>query len=175
MTRLLAGLCPLLMASACDSRATVMPTLPTTAAPSPPARPSIDGPAPIPAATIDLGGSWTCPNGDGDLCVEGAISGADPACFANWDSSGRCKQYNLAAPADGVLVTSMRWTGPPRGMWDPDLFLVAPRGDWTVGSGEWPEKRAWLPVKSGEAYRIVVISYGSESQAFALNLKVERD
>jgi hypothetical protein len=173
--RLFAGLCSLLMASACDRTTAVLPTAPTTTVNPPPATPTGNGPTPIPATTIAADGGWTCGDGEGDLCVEGSSSGDDPTCFHAWDASGHCKQYNLVAAADGALLTTMRWAGPSRALYDPDVFLVAPDGGWTYASDAWPEKHVRLPVKSGNTYRIVVLSYGPALQAFALNLKVQHD
>jgi hypothetical protein len=69
----------------------------------------------------------------------------------------------------------MWWAGPSRGLYDPDIFLVAPDGGWTYASDAWPEKHVQLPVKSGNIYRVVVLSYGPALQAFVLNLKVRHD
>jgi hypothetical protein len=176
MKSLAAGLCSILLASACGTSSSGLPTAPTATLPQGGVSPSGNGPAPIPGTSITSGGVWSCEDGEGDFCIEGGtVSGNDPACFHSWDASGHCKQYDLVAPADGKLVVTMRWAGPSRGLYDPDVFLVAPDGGWTYGSDAWPEKHVSLPIKSGQTYRIVVLSYGPLLQIFTLILDVQLD
>ena len=167
MKDLAAGLCSILLALlavACDSpdqtgsiAQTGSPVAPGSSQP-PPVNARGNGPTPIPGTTIAPG-----------AIVEGeTIDGRDPACFYNWDASGHCKQYNITAPEDGMLLATLTWTGPSRGLYDPDVFLVAADGAWVYTTDEWPEKHVSLPVKSGQIYRIVVLCYGEPSQTFTL-------
>jgi hypothetical protein len=161
MKHVVAGLCSILLAflaAACDSTyQTGSPIAPGVSQPSPIGTPGT-GPTPIPGTSIAPG-----------AVIEGAtIDRRDPECFYNWDASGRCKQYNLTAPEDGLILATLRWPGPSRGLYDPDVFIVAPDGAWVYAADPWPEKHASLPVKSGQTYSIVVLCYGESSQTFAL-------
>jgi hypothetical protein len=175
--RLAVGLSLILAAGACDSTYppthTPLPAAPTVAQPQP-GRPTGSGPTSIPGTSIAFDGNWLCEDGDGDLCVEeGNIAGNEPACFVSWDASGVCKEYDLVAPADGVLFATMKWAGPSRGLYDPDVFLVAPDGTWAYAPEGWPEKQVNLQIRSGQTFRIVVLSYASALQ-FRLMLRIEQ-
>jgi len=104
--------------------------------------------------------------------VEGVIDGDDPVCFRNWDSSGHCRQFEVTAPADGRLVVTLRWIG-SRGLYDPDVFIVAPDLAWAFSDPGWPEKYAMLPARRSLIYRIVVMAYGPSEQPFKLIAAVE--
>jgi hypothetical protein len=173
MKRLVACLGFILAAAACGSTYPAGPTTPgNTRAPS--SAPKGTGPLPIPGTAIAADGRWPCENGDGDLCVEGGtITQNDPACFVDWDASGLCKQYDLVAREDSELLVAMRWNGPSRGLYDPDVFLVAADGRWEYAPDAWPEKHVSLAVRSGQTIRIVVLSYGSPLQ-FSLVLKTQQ-
>ena len=119
-----------------------------------------DGSVANPGTAIAPDGRWPCENGDGDLCVEGAtITTSDPACFADWDASGLCKQYDLVAREDLQLRVAMTWAGPSRGMYDPDVFLVAPDGRWEYAPEAWPEKHVSLTVMRGQTIRILTLLF----------------
>jgi len=172
MKRWLIGLC-FILAAACDSTYPAWPTAPGGPQPSSNV-PKGTGPSPIPGTPIASDGHWPCENGDGDLCVEGGtITQDDPACFVDWDASGLCRQYDLVAREDLKLLVAMRWVGPSRGLYDPDVFLAAPDGRWEYASDAWPEKHVTLMVKAGQTIRIVVLSYGSPLQ-FSLVLRTQQ-
>lgn len=173
MKRVVAYIGFALAVAACDSTA---PALPIAAADTQRSgrAPRGSGPLPITGTAISPDGRWPCESGDGDLCVEGAtITTNDPACFADWDASGLCKQYDLVAREDLRLLVAMRWAGPSRGMYDPDVFLVASDGRWEYALEAWPEKHVSLTVMRGQTIRIVVLSYGSPLQ-FTLVLKMQQ-
>ena len=167
-TRLTAALGGVLLAAACDSGLSGIPT-----------------PVPQPTGTGPQGNALAPASGGPSLIiqginafvgtpVEGTIELGDPACFYNWDATGLCRQFDLTAPADGKLVATLGWTGPSRGLYDPDIFLVDPSGAWVVSQGGWPEKQASLVAKSGLTYRIVVMSYGPSAQAFVLRVDLQQ-
>jgi hypothetical protein len=174
MKRLKAAVWSLLAATACNGPRVAVPTAPTPADFTNPTA-SAGGPTAIPFDTIGPDSRWTCVDGDGDFCVDDKVTEKDPTCFRNWDATGHCRQLNLTVSADGTLVAVMQWTGPSRGLYDPDLFLLAPDGVWTYASDAWPEKHTEMIVERGKTYRIVVLSYGTASQPFTLNLAVRED
>jgi hypothetical protein len=106
--------------------------------------------------------------------VLASIELADPACFPNWDSAGHCRQYELTAPTDGTLLATLRVSGPSRGFYNPELFLVAPDASWYWAPEEWPERRLRLQARQGESYRIVVLAYGPFPEAFQVTADVVR-
>ena len=173
MKRVVACLGFALAVAACNSTSPALPTAPADTQPSV-FVPRGTGPLPIPGTALAPDGRWPCESGDGDLCVEGAtITTNDPACFVDWDASGLCKQYDLLAREDLQLRVAMRWAGPSRGMYDPDVFLVAPDGRWEYAPEAWPEKHVSLTVMRGQTIRIVVLSYGSPLQ-FTLVLNMQQ-
>ena len=167
-TRLTAALGGVLLAAACDSGLSGLPTPVPPNAGTPiqgvPVTPPGGGPTPITGTSLRTG-----------MPVEGTIGAGDPPCFYNWDATGLCRQFDLTALADGKLVATLGWTGPSRGLYDPDIFLVDPSGAWVVSQGGWPEKQASLVAKSGLTYRIVVMSYGPSAQAFVLRVDLVRE
>jgi len=154
----------LLFLSACDSRGPVAPTVPTTpspVSPSPPSPARPGGPDAISGMEVKVG-----------TVVSGTIDGRDPVCYPNWDSSGRCRQFDLTAPADGTLHVTLTWEGPSRGIYDPELFLGTVNGSWMYSEDLWPERHARILMTAGAAYRIVVIAYGP-AQPFELRLDLQ--
>jgi hypothetical protein len=155
----------LMLAAGCDSPRTFAPTVivpppPPTAVPAPTGAAGPLGPASNPAIAA------------GTL-IEGTVTKADPVCFPNWDSSGHCRQYDFVAASDGVIVATLTWTGPSRGLYDPDVFLAAPDGSWDVAQAGWPEKHVTIAVRSGVTYRVVVMSYGESEFTFGLRVDVQ--
>lgn len=161
--RLLAALGPAFLAAACGS---ALPTAPTTVpqptgASSTPPTVGVGGPSPIPGTSIST-----------DITVQGTVNDRDPACFPNWDASGRCRQHDLTMPADGTLLATVRWTS--RGFYNPEVFLVTPEGHWVYSDDPaWPERQVSLPAKTGLTYRIVVISYGPFPDGFELTARIQ--
>jgi hypothetical protein len=106
------------------------------------------------------------------MVVSGTIGARDPVCYPNWDSSGRCQQFDLTAPADGTLHVTLTWEGPSRGVYDPELFVRTASGAWVYSEDMWPERHARFPMTAGASCRIVVIGYGS-AQPFELRLDLQ--
>jgi len=154
--------CSLVLVAACDSR---VPTVPTAVTPRTPAAPSSGSSGPS--------GPTSNPVIAPDTLVEGAVDGSYPNCFTNWDATGHCRQYNFVADADGLVVATLTWAGPSRGVYDPDIFLVAPDGAWEYADDAWPEKHVRIRVRRGETYRVVVMSYGTTELSFDLILRVQ--
>ena len=153
------------LVTACQSGLpTVVPTapaaVPQSTSPGVPA--GTPGPEPIPGTSIAAGST-----------VEGTIDERDPTCFRNWDQTGHCRQYDLAAPSDGLMRATLKWPAISRGSYNPDVILVAPDGTWTYSDDTSPVKHATLPIKSGSIYRIVVLTYGTSAQSFELIVAVE--
>ena len=120
------------------------------------------GPAALPATSISAGS-----------VVEGTVDGRDPDCFPAWDASGHCRQYAFTAPSEGTLVALMTFPPPSRGLFDPDLFLVAPDGNWVYAPDKSTDRLATLPVKAGLTYHIVVFGYGPLEQTFTLSVDLQ--
>jgi hypothetical protein len=96
----------------------------------------------------------------------GSIAATDPACFPNWDLAGRCQQYEVIAAADGTLTATLRLSGPPRGFYTPDLFLLAPDNTWAWAPEGFPERSVSMTVRAGESYCLVVVGYGPFPESF---------
>jgi hypothetical protein len=104
--------------------------------------------------------------------VEGAVGGTDPDCFPDWDATGRCRAYAFVPAADGMVVATLTWAGPSRGLYDPDVFLVAPDGEWEYATDAWPEKHVTMHARAGLTYHVVVLSYGASELSFGLLVDV---
>ena len=89
-------------------------------------------------------------------------------CFPNWDSLGHCRQFDVIVARDGVLRFIVEWSGAPRGIYNSELFLIAPDDSWEYAPDEWPEKRVSRRVQSGVTYNLVLISYGPFPDRFKL-------
>ena len=149
----------LMLAAGCDRplapTAIVPPT--STAVPAPPGVAGPFGPGPNPAIAAGA-------------LIEGTVTGSDPVCFPNWDATGHCRQFDFVAASDGAIVATLTWTGPSRGLYDPDVFLAAPDGQWDFAQDAWPEKHVTLGARSGVTYRVVVMSYGTSELSFGLRV-----
>lgn len=152
----------LVLVAACDSHGPIVPTAVTPRTPAAPGAGS-SGPS----------GPTSNPVIPSDTLVEGTVDGSYPDCFTNWDATGHCRQYNFVAAADGLVVATLTWAGPSRGVYDPDVFLVAPDGAWEYADDAWPEKHVRIRVRSGQTYRVVVMSYGATELSFGLVVKVQ--
>lgn len=166
MNRLIASTSLAFLLAACDSsRSPIGPTLPP-AIPQPTSTPpSVNraepGPRPITGTAVAPG-----------TTIDVTIQQTDPACFPNWDSSGRCRQFDVAMPADGTLVATLTYPGPSRGDWNPDVFIAAPDGQWVPPDFGWPDRQVRSPAKQGMTYRVVVLSYGPFPDAVQLMVDV---
>ena len=137
-----------LLAAACESRTPTAPSLNPQPSAVPPAQPPGSGPAPIAGSPIVAGS-----------LIHGTVESGDPVCFPNWDSSGHCRQYDLTQSTDGTLRAILKWEGPSRGVYDPELFLISPDGAWVYSEDPWPERHLSFSGSNGQTYRIVVIGY----------------
>ena len=174
MTRLAIVVGAVILVTGCEERraltfpsaiapAATSPPVPPPTPPSP--APDTRQPGPVLTAAIRIT--------PGEV-VPGSIELADPACFPNWDSAGRCRQYELTAPTDGTLLATLKVSGPTRGPYNPELFLVAPDASWYWAPEEWPERRLRLQARQGESYRIVVVAYGPYPEAFQITADIVR-
>ena len=158
----------LMLAAGCDSPRLFAPT----AIAPPPVPPP---PTAVPAPTTGAGPFGPASNpaiADGTL-IENTVTGADPVCFYNWDATGHCRQFDFVAALDGAIVATLTWTGPSRGLlYDPDVFLAAPDGQWEFARDAWPEKHVTMRAISGGIYRVVVMSYGESELSFGLRVDV---
>jgi hypothetical protein len=157
----------LMLAAGCDSPRTFAPTAIVPPPPTPTAVPAPTGAGgpvgPVSNQAITAG-----------TLIEDTVTKADPVCFPNWDSSGHCRQYDFVAASDGVIVATLMWTGPSRGpLYDPDVFLAAPDGQWDYAHDAWPEKHVTIRARGGVIYRVVVISYGEADFRFGLRVDVQ--
>jgi hypothetical protein len=161
MIRYLAAALTAVVLAACES--------PTPTAPSPNPQPTVVpsaqptgyGPAPISGTPIVAGS-----------LIQGAVEAGDPICFPNWDSRGHCRQFDLTAASDGTLRATLKWEGPSRGVYDPELFLVSPDGAWVYSEDPCPERHLTFHGSTGQTYRIVVIGY-QPPQAFDVLVEVQ--
>ena len=162
MPRLIAAVGAICLMTACGSGSPTAPTTITLSRTWSPTGNPGGGPDAIAAATVAVG-----------TLVEGSIDGDDPVCFRNWDASGHCRQFDVTVPADGRLLVTLRWIGSPRGLYDPDVFLVAPDGAWAYSDQGWPEKYVTLSARRSLTYGIVVMAYGPSAQPFQVIAVVE--
>jgi hypothetical protein len=161
-SRVLALFGSLGLAAACDSRGPIAPT-PVNSITVAPQPPDASGPS-VGRSNPAIAEGTT---------VESTVNGGDPVCFPNWDATGHCRQYDFVAASDGLVVATLTWAGPSRGLYDPDVFLVAPDGRWEYTKDAWPEKQVTIPARSGLTYRVVVMSYGASELSFALLVDVQ--
>ena len=161
MKRLVAVLSFVLASAACDSPTPTAPaSSPSSPNPTFPVRGA--GPSRIAATTIAIGDR-----------IHGVVEAADPGCFPAWDATGRCRAYEVVAPMEGTLVANLTDTGPTRGIYDPEVFLVAPDGAWTFSTEGWPDRQVSFAARSGLSYLVVVISYGPFPDAFTLKVEMQ--
>jgi hypothetical protein len=147
--------------AACESRTPTAPSAIPMPSAVPPGQPTGSGPAPI-ASTPVVAGSR----------VQGTVDASDPVCFPNWDSSGRCRQFDFTASGDVTLRATLKWQGPSRGVYDPELFLISPNGAWVYSEDPWPERHVSFRGSAGQIYRILVIGY-QPPLAFEILIEVE--
>jgi hypothetical protein len=159
----------LMLAAGCDSPRTFAPFAPTVIVPPPPT----PTPLPPPSGVAGPFGPASNPAIAAGILIEGTVTGADPVCFPNWDASGHCRQFDFVAASDSVIIATLTWTGPSRGLYDPDVFLAAPDGYWALAQDAWPEKHVTIGVRSGVTYRVVVMSYGESELTFNLRVDVQ--
>jgi hypothetical protein len=76
------------------------------------------------------------------------------------------------ASTDGTLHGTLRVSGPSRGIYNPELFLVASDGTWAWAPESWPERSVSMPARRGETYRIVVLAYGPFPEAFEVTAEL---
>ena len=104
--------------------------------------------------------------------VDGQIVAADPACYQNWDASGRCKVFEITAPVDGTMTVDVR-SGSPQGSDNLDLFLIDPGRAYVISWSGINAEEASLAVTAGSTYGIAVMAY-SVPVEFQLHVEVER-
>jgi hypothetical protein len=143
-----AALAVAVVSAACESRTPTAPSANPQPSAVPPAQPTVSGPAAISGTPI-VGGSH----------VQGTVEAGDPVCFPNWDSNGHCRQFDLTASSNGTVRATLKWAGPSRGVYDPELFLISPDGAWIYSDDPWPERHLTFYGSTGETYRILVIGY----------------
>jgi hypothetical protein len=160
----------LVLAAGCDSP---RPFAPTLIVPPPPP-PTVVPPA-SPPSTGAAGpfGPASNPVIAAGVLIEGTVTGDDSVCFPNWDATGHCRQYDFMAASDGVIAATLTWTGPSRGLYDPEVFLAAPDGRWDYAPDAWPEKHVTIGVRGGVTYRVVVMSYGESELSFGLRVDLQ--
>jgi hypothetical protein len=156
-----AALAAVVLSAACESRTPTGPSANPQPSAVPPAQPTGSGPAPISGTPVVAGSR-----------VEAIVEASDPVCFPNWDSSGHCRQFDLTASSDGTLRATLRWEGPSRGVYDPELFVVSPDGAWVYSEDPGPERRLSFRGSIGQTYRIMVIGY-QPPQAFEVFVEVQ--
>lgn len=162
MTRYLAAaLAAIVLAAGCESRMPTAPSATPQATAAPPFQPT--GPAPGPIAGTPLVAG---------VLTKGTVEPGDPVCFPQWDSSGRCRQFNMTASSEGSFRVSLKWEGPSLGAYDPELFLIPPDGDWAYNDDPWPERQLRFHGSAGQTYRIVVVGYRLP-QAFEILVEVQ--
>jgi hypothetical protein len=143
------------------------PPLPNPPSPSGPPE---GRPIPIPG-----GGGPTYVPGSGttiisDATVRSAVSSTDPACYPDWDSSGRCRVFEITAAIDGRLTASVRLIAPS--VHDVmDLFLVDLDRAYVVSYSGLAAEEASLPVTAGSSYGIAVMAYTAPTE-FELHVDV---
>jgi hypothetical protein len=156
-----AALATVVLSAACESRTPTAPSANPQPSAVPPVPPTGSGPAPIPGTPIVAGSG-----------ANGIVEAGDPVCFPNWDSSGHCRQFDLAASSDGTLRATLKWEDRSRGVYDPELFVVSPDGAWLYSEDPWPERHLSFRGSAGQTYRIVVIGY-QPPQAFEVLVEVQ--
>jgi hypothetical protein len=147
------SICLLVAATACAPGGSLpqAPSPQPITQPSPPTdrsnRPTIG-----PATAVDSGAT-----------VRSRVELNDPACFYNWDASGRCRFFEVIPSGGGELTVVLSWSTPSGqsgGLMD--LFIVDSSGSWTYADDSMKqEKRALVhPVEAGRSYVLIVMAYG---------------
>jgi hypothetical protein len=152
--------------TACDSERPSVLTGPT---PVPP--PPIVPPAPMPpreTGPVRMNPMPLSPDANVDVTVRHD----DPHCFVNWDSTGVCRQFEVTMSTDGTLVATVMHPVPDRGLWNPEVFIAAPNGDWNPPEYAATANRVSMQAKAGLTYLVVVISYGPFPDVLRLSVDV---
>jgi hypothetical protein len=102
--------------------------------------------------------------------VTETVTSSDPACYPNWDASGRCRQFTLVPDRDGNLRVTLSWASSlPDAM---DLFIVSP-GDMLATAYEGSTReRVTVTVSAGMKYEFLAMSY-IQPQTFALDFEFQ--
>jgi hypothetical protein len=153
------------------------PSAGTPPAPSPPNAPPPNAP---PVGPTPPGGGPTYTPGVGTTAVasgdtvDSIVAVTDPACFYNWDATGRCKVFEITPSVDGVLTAEVRLSSPPA--YDNlDLFLVDLSRAYVTAYTGINAELASLPVTAGSSYGIAVMAYAPDLPApFQLSVEVVR-
>jgi hypothetical protein len=154
-----------MLLTGCDSDRPSLPTGPTTV----PAGPvSVPVPAGRETGPVRINPTPLAPGAKLDVTVRAD----DPHCFVNWDATGACRQFEVTMPADGTLVATMTLPGPDRGLWNPDVFIAAPNGEWLEHEFGRPTTTVSMPAHAGLSYLIVVMSYGPFPDVLPLSVAV---
>ena len=111
-------------------------------------------------AELPLGRGRSLPIGE---TARSRVELTDPACFQNWDATGRCRFFTVTPSRDGELRLVLSWSTPSATATDlMDLFLVRPDGSWTYADptkGE--QRRMSQTVSANTSYVAVVMAYGA--------------
>ena len=102
--------------------------------------------------------------------VDSRTEATDPACWPNWDASGRCKAFEITAPYDGTLTVAVRLASPAGGD-NLDLFLIDPGRAYVIAYSGLNAEEASLPVAAGSRYGIAVMTYTTPTP-FQLRVEV---
>lgn len=146
--------------------------VPVSPAPGPPVpSPGLPEDTPIPGSGPDYR-VGTIPVASGQT-VDSRTEPTDPACWPNWDASGRCKVFEITAPFDGTLMVAVRMTTPAAHD-TLDLFLIDPGRAYVISSAGINVEEASLPVTAGSAYGVAVMTYDITPVPFQLQLEVVR-
>ena len=176
---------PIIMAGCSDAdRRSRFPTAPGAAAP-PPATPAPNPNPPAPSPNPGAGPPEDTPiPGSGPTYTVGTIPVAsgqtvdsrteptDPACWPNWDASGRCKAFEITAAFDGTLTVAVR-SASPSGSDNLDLFLIDPGRAYVISWSGVNAEEASLQVAAGSSYGIAVMTYSTPTP-FQLQVEVVR-
>lgn len=165
--KLLLTAASLVVLAACDSGRRSFTTGPTTLSPPPVASPGPVGREPGP---IRMNPTPLTPGASVDV----TILADDPQCFPNWDSTGRCRQFEVTLPTDGTLVASVTLPVPDRGWWNPEVFIAAPDGDWREPEYGRTANSVSMSARAGLTYLVVVISYGPFPDVSPLSVEVRQ-
>jgi len=142
--------------SACQGAPPMAPTAPAP----PPIVPVVQGQLIVAPTSIAVGES-----------VVARVEMDAPRCFPNWDSLGRCRQFELSANATGTLAVTMTWSA-VRGEWDPELFLADADGFWLWAGERGSPRTATISVDRNRTYYLIVMSYLPAVQEIELSTEL---
>ena len=145
-----------------------VPASPGPSPPSPSPGPTEGQPIPGSGPTYRPGvGTITVASGQ---TVDSRTEPTDPACWPNWDASGRCKAFEITAPFDGTVTVTVQLASQARTD-EIDLFLIDPGRTYVISYSGLIAEEASLPVVAGSSYGIVVMTY-STPVPFQLRVEV---